>query len=196
MNSMEIILSLCVGIGLSAACGFRVFVPLLILSIEARTGHVALVPSFQWIGSDIALWAFAVATMLEIAGYYIPWFDHLLDVIATPAAITAGIIITASMVGGMSPFLKWTLAVIAGGGAAGLVHGTTAVTRGLSTATTGGIGNPFFATIELGSSVVTSTLAVFAPVLTIVLLLLVLLLVAKKILPKFRKRRTAQGQTG
>ncbi|HWC60596.1 MAG TPA: DUF4126 domain-containing protein [Verrucomicrobiae bacterium] len=193
---MEIILSLCVGIGLSAACGFRVFVPLLILSIAARTGHVALVPSFQWIGSDIALWTFAVATMLEIAGYYIPWFDHLLDVIATPAAITAGIIITASMVGGMSPFLKWTLAVIAGGGAAGLVHGTTAVTRGLSTATTGGIGNPFFATIELGSSVVTSTLAVFAPVLTIVLLLLILLLVAKKILPKFRKRRTAQGQTG
>src|SRR6185437_11608047 len=165
MNSMDVILSLCVGIGLSAACGFRVFVPLLILSIAARTGHVTLAPAFQWLGSDIALGTFAVATVLEIAGYYIPWFDHLLDVIATPAALTAGIIITASMVGGMSPFLKWTLAVIAGGGAAGAVHATTALTRGFSTATTGGIGNPLFATIELGGSLVTSILAVVAPVL-------------------------------
>jgi hypothetical protein len=191
MNFMEIILSLCVGIGLSAACGFRVFVPLLILSIAAKTGQVHLVPSFQWIGSDIALVTFAVATALEIAGYYIPWFDHFLDVLATPAAITAGIIVTASMVGGMSPFLKWTLAVIAGGGAAGLVHGTTAVTRGLSTATTGGLGNPIFATIELGGSTVISILAIVAPVLGIVIIALVLILVAKKILPKLRKPRAS-----
>ena len=189
MNSMDVILSLCVGIGLSAACGFRVFVPLLILSIAARTGHVTLAPAFQWLGSDIALGTFAVATVLEIAGYYIPWFDHLLDVIATPAAITAGIIITASMVGGMSPFLKWTLAVIAGGGAAGAVHATTALTRGFSTATTGGIGNPLFATIELSGSLVTSILAVVAPVFAIVILALILLLVAKKVVPKFRKPR-------
>src|SRR5215469_6263095 len=101
MNHMELLLSLCVGIGLSAACGFRVFVPLLIMSIAAKTGHLTLVPSFQWIGSDIALWTFAIATVLEIGAYYIPWLDNLLDVIATPAAITAGTIVTASMVGGM-----------------------------------------------------------------------------------------------
>jgi hypothetical protein len=193
MNSMEIVLSLCVGIALSAACGFRVFVPLLITSIAARTGHLTLVPSFQWVGSDIALWTFAVATIFEVAAYYIPWLDHVLDVLATPAAITAGIIITASMVGGMSPFLKWTLAVIAGGGTAGLVHGATAVTRGVSTATTGGLGNPIFATIELGGSVVTSIMAIVAPVLAIFLLALILLLIAKKILPKLRKPRTPLG---
>jgi len=195
MNYMDIVLSLCVGIALSAACGFRVFVPLLILSIAAKTGHVTLVPSFQWLASDIALWTFAVATLFEIGAYYIPWLDHVLDVLATPAAITAGIIITASMVGGMSPFLKWTLAVIAGGGAAGLVHGATAVTRGVSTATTGGLGNPLFATIELGSSVATSIMAVVAPVLAVVLIALILLLVAKKILPKFRKTRATQGHS-
>src|SRR6185295_4959510 len=98
------------------------------------------VPSFQWIGSDIALWTFAVATVLEIGAYYIPWLDHALDVAATPAAVIAGTIVMASMVGDMSPFLKWTLAVIAGGGAAGLVQGATVVARGASTATTGGIG--------------------------------------------------------
>ena len=188
---MELLLSLCIGIGLSAACGFRVFVPLLIMSIAAKTGHLTLVPSFQWIGSDIALWTFAIATILEIGAYYIPLLHHVLDVLAAPAAIIAGIIITASMVHGLDPFLKWTLAVIAGGGAAGLVHGATAVTRGASTVTTGGIANPIFATIELGSSVVTSVLAVIAPVAAIVCLALILLLVVTKVLPRFRKR-TAQ----
>ena len=187
-NYMELLLSLCVGVGLSAACGFRIFVPLLIMSIAAKTGHLTLVPAFQWIGSDIALWTFAVATIIEIAGYYIPWVDNALDVIATPAAIIAGIIITASMVGGMSPYLKWTLAAIAGGGAAGVVKGATAVTRGASTVTTGGLANPILATVELGSSVLISVLAVIAPVAAIVFLAAILLLVVTKLVPKFRQR--------
>lgn len=185
---MELLLSLCIGIGLSAACGFRVFVPLLIMSIAAKTGHLTLVPAFQWIGSDIALWTFAIATILEIAAYYIPLLHHVLDILATPVAITAGIIITASMVRGLDPFLKWTLAVIAGGGAAGLIHGATTFTRGASTVTTGGVANPVFATIELGSSVLSSVLAVIAPVAAIVFLALILLFVVTKLLPRFRKR--------
>src|SRR5437879_3587681 len=127
---METILSFLIGIGLSAACGFRVFVPLLVMSVANHSGHLTLTPGFQWIGGDAALIAFSVATVLEIAAYYIPWLDHLLDTIATPAAIIAGTIVTAAMVGHMSPFLKWGLAVIAGGGAAGLVQGTTVFVRG------------------------------------------------------------------
>jgi hypothetical protein len=188
---MDLLLSLCIGVGLSAACGFRVFVPLLIMSIAAKTGHLTLAPAFQWIGSDVALWTFAIATILEIGAYYIPLLHHLLDVLATPVAITAGIIITASMVSGLDPYLKWTLAVIAGGSAAGLVHGATAVTRGASTATTGGIANPIFATIELGSSFLISVLSVLAPVAAIIFLAMILLLVVTKVLPIFRKR-TAQ----
>lgn len=181
-------LSLCIGIGLSAACGFRIFVPLLIMGIAAKAGHLNFVSSFQWMGSDAALITFAVATCLEIAAYYIPWLDHALDVIATPAAIVAGTIVTASMVGGMSPFLKWTLAVIAGGGAAGLVQGATVVTRGASGVTTAGIANPIVATAELGGSILLSILSIVVPILAISLLVLILLVVAKKILPKFRKR--------
>ena len=191
---MDLLLSLCIGIALSAACGFRVFVPLLIMSIASKTGHLTLVPAFQWIGSDVALWTFAIATILEIAAYYIPWVHHALDVIATPVAIIAGIIITASMVRGLDPYLKWTLAVIAGGGAAGLVHTATAVTRGASTVTTGGIANPIFATIELGSSAVTSVLAVIAPVAAIVLLALILLLVAKMVVPRVIEGRRKNAE--
>ena len=164
------------------------FVPLLVMSIASRTGHLGFVPSFQWMGSDIALITFGIATCLEVGAYFIPWLDHALDVIATPAAIVAGTIVTASMVGGMSPFLKWTLAVIAGGGAAGLVQGATVLARGASTATTGGIGNPIFATIEFGGSLLTSFLAVIAPVVAVVFLAVMLFVVMKKIVPRFRRR--------
>jgi hypothetical protein len=165
---METVLSLFVGLGLSAACGFRVFVPLLVVSIAAHSGHLTLATGFDWLGSDAALIAFGFATVLEIAGYYIPWLDHALDTLATPAAIVAGTIVTASMVADVSPFLRWTLAAIAGGGLAGAVQISTVVARGISTATTGGIANPIVATVELGGSVITSLLALLAPVVAVV----------------------------
>ena len=40
-------LSLLLGIGLSAACGFRVFVPLLIMSLASQNGPLALAPGFE-----------------------------------------------------------------------------------------------------------------------------------------------------
>jgi len=166
---METALSVLVGLGLSAACGFRVFVPLLVVSIAARSGHLSLATGFDWMGSDAALIAFGVATVLEIAGYYVPWVDHVLDAVATPAAVVAGTLATASLVTDMSPFLRWSLAVVAGGGIAGAVQVTTVVTRAASTASTGGLANPVVATAELGGSVVTSLMALIAPVVTVVL---------------------------
>ncbi len=141
MNT-EVILSIFVGLGLAAACGFRIFVPLLVLSIAALSGHVNLGQSFQWIGTYPALIAFGVATVLEVLGYYIPWVDHLLDTVATPAAVVAGIVVSASVMGNLDPFLRWTLAVIAGGTLAGVVQGGSVLTRAVSTGTTGGLGNP------------------------------------------------------
>jgi len=164
---MEPFLSFLVGVGLSAACGFRVFVPLLVVSIASHTGHLQLASGFVWMGSTPALIAFATATALEIAGYYVPWVDNLLDTIASPAAVIAGTITTASLVADMSPFLKWTLAVIAGGGIAGLVQGATVLTRGASSAGTGGLANPILATAELGGSLLTSLLSLVVPVLVV-----------------------------
>ena len=108
---VDTLLSVLIGVGLAAACGFRVFVPLLVMSLASRAevGHLSLGPGFAWIGSTPALVAFSVATLLEIAGYYIPWVDNLLDTVATPTAIVAGILVTASAVTDMSPFLRWSL---------------------------------------------------------------------------------------
>ena len=167
---METVHCICLGIGLSAACGFRVFVPMLVMSVAALAGHLHLSPGFAWIGTYPALITFSVATVLEIGGYFIPWLDHLLDTMATPTAIVAGTVATAAMVTDMSPLMKWTLAIIAGGGAAGVVQGATVAARGVSTGTTGGLANPVFATIEFAGSAVMSVLTILAPIFAVILL--------------------------
>jgi hypothetical protein len=171
---MEWVLGAAIGIGLAAACGFRVFVPPLVLSVAALSGHIHLAPGFEWIGTWPALTAFAVATALEIAGYYIPWLDNILDTAATPIAIAAGTVMAASCVTDVSPFLKWTLAVIAGGGAAGLVQILTVKTRALSSLFTGGLANWVVSTVEAISSTLLSVLVVLIPVLALTLLLVFL----------------------
>ena len=122
-----------------------------------------------------------MATLLEIGAYYIPWLDNLLDSVASPAAVVAGVVVSASVITGMDPYLKWTLAVIAGGGVAGTVQVLTTGTRGASTLTTAGFGNPVVSTFEAGSSLVTSILALVAPILTVVLVAVFLILVFTRV---------------
>lgn len=192
---MEIFLSVCLGIGLSAACGFRVFVPLLCLSIAAKAGFVNLVPTFAWIGTTPAIIAFSVATAAEIAAYYVPWVDNALDSIAVPLATVAGIVATASVVTNVDPFWRWTLAVIAGGGIAGATQVATTKARLTSTATTGGLANPVLATVESASATILSVLSVVWPIVAFVFALGVLAasaaiiyLVSKGVLKLFGRR--------
>lgn len=176
----ETLLAVAVGIGLSAACGFRVFVPLLVMNLAALTGHLHLSPGFEWIGSYYATITFGTATIVEVFAYYVPWLDHILDLIASPAAIIAGIITTASMVMDLSPFLKWTLAIIAGGGAAAIVQGLTVTLRTKSSALTAGTGNVLVSSIELAGSMITSLLAIIVPILCLILLALLCIFVIWK----------------
>lgn len=162
---MGTLLGLVIGIGLSAACGFRVFVPLLGVSLASLSGYLTLSPGFIWLGSWPAFVAFASATILEIAAYYIPWLDHVMDVIATPAAVVAGTIVTASFIGEMTPFLRWSLAIVAGGGTAGVIQAGTMMLRGASSATTGGAGNFLVSTAEALGSILTTVLALVIPLL-------------------------------
>jgi hypothetical protein len=177
---MDTLIPIAIGIGLSAACGFRVFVPLLIMNLAVLNGQFHLSPEFAWIGSPYATLAFATATIAEIIGYYVPFFDHILDTVATPAAVIAGTITTASMVTDISPFLKWTLAIIAGGGIAGLVQGSTVALRAKSSLATGGVGNPFISTLELVGAIVTALLAIVVPILCIALIGFLCFLIIRK----------------
>jgi len=178
---MEYLLYVLLGIGLAAACGFRVFVPFLAISIAALAGQLKLAPDFAWLGSWPALIVFAVATVLEIVAYYIPWLDHVLDVAATPAAIVAGVVVTASVVTGMSPVLRWTLAAIAGGGVAAAVQLATVALRRASTYATAGFAHPLAATVETGGAVGMSALSLLVPFVAGVLALLLVLIAARRL---------------
>jgi hypothetical protein len=168
---MDTFFGLMIGIGLSAACGFRVFIPLLGMSIAVHTGHLSLSPGFDWIGSWPALIAFGTATVLELGAYFIPWVDHLMDAVMTPAAVVAGTILTAAMALDVSPFFKWSLAAIAGGGVASLVQVGTLAMRATSSGTTGGLGNPVVSTGELIASIAMTILALLAPIVCAVLVI-------------------------
>jgi hypothetical protein len=162
--NLDTLIEFMLAISLSSAAGFRVFVPLLALSAAAVLGHVDLPTSFDWLENPQALGLFAIAATLEILGYAIPWFDHVLDIVATPAAILAGTVMTASLAPEMDPLVKWTLALVAGGGTAGLTKAVMNLLRGTSTAATGGLANPIFAALELLIAVTLSALAVTLPI--------------------------------
>ncbi|MBN1612882.1 MAG: DUF4126 domain-containing protein [Deltaproteobacteria bacterium] len=166
---MEGIFAVITGIGLSAACGFRVFVPLLALSLASRYGYLHLAPGFDWIGGSYAAMAFASATLLEIIAYYIPWLDNAMDAIASPVSVIAGTIAAASVITDLPPSVRWIFALIAGGGIAGILQGTTTALRAKSSLITGGTGNPFFSTAELAGSVVIAVLAIVVPIVSLVL---------------------------
>jgi len=176
----ETLLGIAIGIGLSAACGLRVFVPLLVMNLAVLTGHLHLSPGFEWIGSYYATVAFITATLVEVLAYYIPWLDHVLDLIASPAAIIAGMVVTASVVMDISPFLRWTLAIIAGGGTAAIVQGATVTLRAKSSALTAGAGNVLVSSVELAGSIVTALLAVIVPIVCLVLIALLCIFVIWK----------------
>jgi hypothetical protein len=162
---METLLGLIIGIGLSAACGFRIFVPMMGLSVAALSGHLTLAHGFEWIGTWPALIAFIIATVLEIGAYYIPWVDNMMDALTTPAAIVAGTVVAASMMGDLSPFLQWSLAIIAGGGAAAIVQGGTVALRAGSSTTTAGMSNFLVSSLELAGSTLLTVFAIMLPVL-------------------------------
>jgi hypothetical protein len=152
MSSFDLALSIVLGVGLAAATGFRVFLPMFVVSGAAYAGHLALGESFAWLGTPAALTMLGAAALAEILAYYVPGVDNLLDALATPAAFVAGTVVSAAVMTDLPPMVKWTAAVIAGGGVAGLTQGVTATLRAQSTVLTGGLGNLVIATAELGGA--------------------------------------------
>jgi hypothetical protein len=182
----ELPLSIVLGIGLAAATGFRVFLPMLIVSGAAYTGHLPLAENFAWLGTSTALTMLGVAALVEIIAYYVPGIDNLLDTLATPAALVAGTAVSAAVMTDLPPMVKWTAAVIAGGGVAGLTQGAAALIRAKSTVLTGGIGNWVIATLELVGALLVSLLALAAPLAALGLVIFILWLAIRLLRHLFR----------
>jgi hypothetical protein len=189
MMEKELITALGLGIGLAAATGFRVFVPLLIAGIAARLGFLPLNDSFHWISTNAAIGSFGVATLVEIGAYYIPFIDNLLDHISTPLAIGAGTVISASVLPADSELVKWITGFIIGGGTAAVVQGGTAALRLGSTGTTGGTANFLVATGENIAAVVTPVVTIIIPIVIALAILGTFFLIFKLLIKRRRAKQ-------
>jgi len=183
------LLGIPVGLALSTAAGLRIFIPLVITSLGARAGYLALTPGMSWIASDVALVAFVTAALVEVGAYYVPWLDTIADAIATPVAVMAGIIEMAAVTPALAPLLRWTIAVVAGGGVAGFAQLGTTLLRLKSSAFTAGTGNPILATSELIGSLAMAVLALLAPLVAAVFVATLLVVFAQRLMRRRRRRR-------
>src|ERR1700751_1244513 len=189
MSNLDLPISIVLGVGLAEPTGFRIFLPMLIVSIAGYSRHVPLDSSFAWLATPSALTMFSVAALAEVLAYYVPAVDNLLDALASPAALVAGTIVSAAVMTDVPPMVKWTAAVIAGGGVAGLTQGLTALLRAKSIVLTGGAGNVVLSTAELVGALLVSLLALAAPLAALGLVIFFLWLGTRLIRHLFRKER-------
>lgn len=168
------------GIGLAAATGIRVFLPLLIAGLAAHMGYIPLSENFQWLASTPALVMLGTAAVTETLAYYIPGLDHLLDVIASPAALVAGAVASAAVMTDLPPSVMWPLAIIGGSGIAGLTKGTSALVRAKSGLMTGGLGNPAVSTAETIGATGLSIFAIALPFIALIVIVVLLVWLVRK----------------
>tara|TARA_B100001778_G_C18561345_1_gene617909 strand:+ start:900 stop:1502 length:603 start_codon:yes stop_codon:yes gene_type:complete len=189
MNEIDILVASSLGLGLAAASGFRVFIPPFLYGLFLRLDMVPIsIPMTgisEWMASDIGLIILGVAMIVEILGYYVPWIDNLLDTIASPAAIIAGVMMMSSTLSDTHPALQWGASIIAGGGVSGTIQIGTVATRAVSTATTGGLGNPIVSTIEAGACIVCTILAILLPIIALLLVILLVGFSGKQVQKRF-----------
>ena len=181
---MNAALSVATGLALAAAAGFRAFVPLLAAGLAIHFDYVDAAPGFAWLGDPLVLLALAVATIVEVAGYYIPGVDHALDVVAAPVAVAAGIVATAGVMVGLPDWARWLTAIGAGGIVTTAGHALNTIGRAKTGAVSGGLGNPVYSTGELVGSLTLSALALILPVLAIIALIGIVIFVLQR-----RRRR-------
>lgn len=188
-HSIELLFSVALGIGLAAATGFRVFIPLLVAGLAARAGWIPLTESFAWLQSTPALIALGTAAVFETMAFYVPGLDHVLDVLAAPVAVIAGVLASASVMVDLPSEIRWPIAVIAGGGVAGLTKATTALIRAKTGVATAGLGNPVVSTAETAGAAGISIFAIVMPVLCLAVLIALFVWVALKARRIISRRR-------
>ncbi len=180
MEATTAFLSVALDIGLAAATGFRVFLPLLIAGLAAHFGHLPLNDSFAWLASTPALVTLGTAAALEVFAYYIPGVDHVLDVIASPVTVVAGAVASAAVMTHVPPAVLWPVAIIAGGGVAGLTKGSAALLRAKSGLATGGLANPVVSTVETVGATGLTLLAIVVPLLCLAAIVALLVWVVRR----------------
>jgi len=188
LESYSLISSILLAFGLSAACGFRIFIPPLTYGLLYKADLVQLGDGWYWIGNDWVIAVLALTALIEITGNLVPWVDNLLDVIATPTAIIAGTTLSAASLSEVDPGLKWMLSLMSGVLVTGGFQVTTVGLRGLSSVFTGGLINPIISLIEDIISLVISISIILFPILGILIVILIALFL-RRIYMRLKKRK-------
>lgn len=195
MTDIGTISAVMAGISLSAAAGLRVFIPILALGLAGRFGVLEVSEQFVWLTSEPVLIVVGLAALFEAGAYYVPLVDNALDLLATPAAMAGGTVIVSSLLPEMNDMAQWSTAALVGGGSAGIVQIATVLTRGLSTATSGGLTNPLVATGETGGSLLAVLLALLIPILFGIVVIVTLVASVVWIIRRLLQRPRQNGPT-
>tara|TARA_B100000886_G_scaffold45721_1_gene28088 strand:- start:3123 stop:3716 length:594 start_codon:yes stop_codon:yes gene_type:complete len=183
MEGFTVAIAAFMGVSLAAASGFRVFLPPFLLALSVRSGVVdvdLIGTQFEFFTSTPAIIILGIAMIAEFSAYYVPLVDNLLDTLATPAAVVAGIGMTAISLEGSDPIIQWAIAVVAGGGMSATIQTATVATRGISSTFTLGVANPVVATGENIASVALALIALLFPILAFIFTILVALLLVRR----------------
>lgn len=190
MSDTGILTAMLTGICLSAASGFRIFIPFFIISLTSNLYGIPELLSLHGIGSLTAMYLLLALSIIEVAGYYNPWIDNMLDLFATPLSLAAGIYLASIFFVNMNPVLKWILSILIGGGVSINIQLMTVKGRALASSFKSGSGNAVFSSIELFSAIIISVLAIYAPLLSFIVILFIVYLIIKYIIIKRRKIET------
>lgn len=181
--------NIAMGIALSACAGFRVFVPMLAASIAGHFGVIDLPADMNWLGTWPAMISLGTAAVAEIGAYYIPFIDNLLDTIAAPLSVAAGTVLASSIlpIADQEPLIRWGIALLAGGSAAGTIQLGTGLLRLFSSKATVGTGNFVVSTTENAAAVSGSLLSFLIPVVVALLVIVLVIWILVKGIKQVRK---------
>lgn len=186
---MDLYLKILIGLGLSAASGFRLFVPFAVLSIFTISGIYNTTSTPYIFSSDLFLVIFIILSVSEVLLFYNPWIDNMLDLISTPASIFSGIILTYFVLYDTEIYLRLLISVILGGLVSLNVQLLTVKARSSTSIFSKGNGNQIVSTIENISSIFISILVLKFPLAGIFVSAIIIYLIYTFIIKKGRQVR-------
>jgi hypothetical protein len=189
--SVDLLQSIALGIALAACAGLRAWLPLFAVGISVRLGVLPLGDSFRFLGSNVALTVFAIATVIELLADKIPVVDHALDALSTFLKPVAGMVLAASVMWTVDdPIVALALGVMVGAPASLVPHTAKATLRGVLSPITAGLAAPVLSVLEDVIAFGLVALAILAPFVVAAGLVLFALVTGKFLRKKMTKNTT------
>ncbi|HYJ80857.1 MAG TPA: DUF4126 domain-containing protein [Longimicrobiaceae bacterium] len=193
---MDALSAAALGVVLAATAGLRAFLPVFSVSVAAWMTDLPLPGNLTWLEKPETVLIFGVATLLEILGDKVPLVDHALDSVQVLTKPVLAVLAATPFLYQLAPEYSVAIGILLGAPLALGVHAAKATARLGSTATTGGVGNPFLSVAEDLAAVVAIILGFLAPLLALLLMAVTIFFIARLALRVRRRRRAAARTSG